>query len=264
MERAGRTTVVAAAAEGALNASSEEPLYIQLAARIAAQVSCGLLAPGQQVPSEAMLMQTYGISRVTVRQALLQLTRGGQLVSRRGKGTFVAQGPMQQDLSSLQGFREALHKQGIVPETELLEFAAPRGRPEEELPDALNLPVRLRRLYKIDAQAFAVVEACLPREAAAVGMSGAAELAVYDILQQFLGLRIVRADVGIRCARVKSNVAKELGVVPRSHVLLMQRTSYAASGCACEHTRIHIVPERYAFRMSVPGPLQIARGIQPQ
>ena len=69
-----------------LDSSIAEPLYAQLAARIAAQISSGQLRAGQQLPSESMLMDAYGISRVTVRQALLQLTRTGQLVAKRGKG----------------------------------------------------------------------------------------------------------------------------------------------------------------------------------
>jgi len=246
-----------------LDSSIAEPLYAQLAARIAAQISSGQLRAGQQLPSESMLMDAYGISRVTVRQALLQLTRTGQLVAKRGKGTFVARAPMQQDLTSLQGFREALQSQGIVPETELLEFSRSNGTPHPALPAALNLPVRLRRLYKVDGEPFAVVEAYLPAEAEAIGMAGASESAVYDVLQKSLGLRIGRADVGIQCARVTSKVAKELGLAPNSHILLMQRTSFSTSGSACEHTRIHIVPDRYTFRMSVAGPMQLATGIRP-
>jgi len=246
-----------------LNSSSAEPLYAQLAARLDEAISSGRLKSGDQVPSEAALMETYGISRVTVRQALQQLIRNGKLVAKRGKGTFVARAPLQQDLASFQGFKEALRSQGIEPDTELLEFSSGTSRGSTDLASALNLPVRLRRKYLVDGEAFAIVEAYLPAEAAAAGESRASELAVYDILQQVLGIQISRADVGIQCARANSKVTKELGLAPRSHVLLMQRTSYSSNGTACEHMRIYIVPERYTFRMSVPGPLQIASGIQP-
>lgn len=262
MESAERptTTVIA---EVPLDLASADPLYAQLAERLTALISSGDLQPGQQLPSESMLMDAFGISRVTVRQALLQLTRGGQLVTKRGKGTFVTRAPIQQDLTSLQGFREALTNQGIAPETELLEFNTSRRPAGNDLPSALNLPVHLRRLYKVDGEAFAVVEAYLPKEAAGVSKSHAEELAVYDILRQFVGVRIGRADVGIQCARATSNVAKELGLPPKSHILLMQRTSYAVNGAVCEHMRIYIVPERYTFRMSVPGPMQLATSIRP-
>jgi GntR family transcriptional regulator len=246
-----------------LDSSSAEPLYAQLADRIAQAISSGRLAPGQQVPPESALMETYGISRITVRQAIQLLSRNGQVVSRRGKGSFVARAAFQQDLSSLQGFQEALRQQGIEPQTELLEFSPSAGRTDATLPQGLNLPVRLRRRYRVDGESFAIVEAFMPPEAASLGQARAQHLAVYDILQQFLGLRIGRADVAIQCARPKARISSELGLPARSHVLVMQRTSYTVTGAPCEHMRIYIVPERYTFRMSVPGPMQLARAIQP-
>lgn len=245
-----------------LETASHEPLYGQLANRLAADISSGRLAPGQQLPTEAELMEQYSISRVTVRQAMQLLARNGQVISQRGKGTFVARTPLHQDLSSLQGFYDALRSQGVEPQTELLEFSASAGR-VESLPQGMDLPVRLRRLYKVDGEAFAVVEAFLPAAAAPLGSARAEHLTVYDILQQFLGLRIGRADVAIQCAHPTTKVARELGIAARGHVLLMQRTSYTVVGKPCEHMRISIVPERYTFRMSVPGPMELARAIQP-
>ncbi len=246
-----------------LTPASEDPLYVQLANRLAEAISGGVYAPGQQLPPEATLMSDYGISRVTVRQAIQLLARNGQVVSKRGKGTFVTRPSFQQDLSSLQGFQEALRLQGIEPETELLEFSASAGRTDGQVPAGLNLPVRLRRRYCVDGEAFALVEAFLPAEAQALGRARAELLSVYDILQQFLGMRIGRADIAIQCAKPKNRISAELGLPARSHALLMQRTSYTVAGLACEHMRIYIVPERYTFRMSVPGPMKLASAIQP-
>lgn len=246
-----------------LEPSSHEPLYVQLANRLADEISRGRLPPGKKVPTEVELTAMYGISRVTVRQAIQLLTSNGQLVSHRGKGTFVTRTALQQDLSTLQGFQDALRAQGIEPQTELLEFSASSGRVDRNLPQGLDLPVRLRRRYCVDGEPFGVVEAYLPAEAAQLGEARAEKLAVYEILQQFLGMRIGRADVTIQCARPSNKVAGELGLDARSHVLLMQRTSYTMRGTACEHMRIHIVPERYTFKLSVPGPMELATALQP-
>ncbi|TWG88815.1 GntR family transcriptional regulator [Cupriavidus gilardii J11] len=246
-----------------LEHASADPLYVQLAARLADAISSGQLSPGQQLPTEAETMQTYGVSRVTVRQAIRLLARNGQVKSHRGKGTFVARTPLQQDLSTLQGFQEALRSQGIEPETELLEFSPSAGRMDPQRPADMDLPVRLRRRYCVDGEPFALVEAYLPAEAAQLGEARAAQFAVYDILQQYMGLRIGRADVTIQCALPAREVARELGLPPRTHVLMMRRTSFTPGGAPCEHMRIHIVPDRYSFRLSVPGPLEIASALQP-
>lgn len=246
-----------------LDSVSADPLYVQLASRLADAISSGLFGPGQQLPPESALMRDLGISRVTVRQAIQLLTRNGQVTSRRGKGTFVARASFHQDLSSLQGFQEALRRQGIEPQTELLEFSASAGRIDKSVPQGLALPVRLRRRYCVDREPFAIVEAFLPAETQTLGAQRARHLAVYDILQQYLGLRIGKADVAIQCARPPARVATELDLPARTHVLLMSRTSYTVAGAACEHMRIYIAPERYTFHMSVPGPMKLASAVTP-
>lgn len=243
--------------------SSAEPLYVQLAGRIAAEISAGMLPPGSKIPSEVELMATYAVSRITVRQAIQLLSRNGQVIPHRGKGTFVNRPSLQQDLSTLQGFQEALRSQGVEPETELLEFSEFAGRMDPQLTQGLDFPVRLRRRYCLKGTPFAVVEAYLPPEAASLGEARARQLAIYDIVQQYMGLRISHADVAIKCAKPSIQVAAELALPARTNILIMERTSYSGTGQPCEYMRINIVPERYTFRLSVPGPLEIARALQP-
>lgn len=45
--------------------------------------------PGDKIPSEPQLVNTYEISRVTVRNAIQQLVNDGVLIKKHGKGTFV-------------------------------------------------------------------------------------------------------------------------------------------------------------------------------
>ncbi len=253
----------AAASQAALDPLCEEPLYMQIANRLASEISTGRLAPGMRIPSETELMTMHSVSRITVRQAIALLTRNGQVVAHRGKGTFVSRPPLHQDLGMLQGFQDALRNQGVEPQTELLEFSISAGRTDRTLAQGLDLPVRLRRRYCVDGQPFAVVEAFMPASAAAVGEKRARDLMVYEILQQFLGLRIGRADVVIRCAPATSQVARELSINARTNVLVMERTSRTAPGIVCEFMRIYIIPERYAFRLSLPGPLEIASALRP-
>ena len=234
---------------------------MQIANRIAARISAAHLVPGERVSSEAELMRMHGVSRITARQALALLARKGQVVAKRGKGTFVSRPPLHHDLDALRGFQDALLRQGIEPHTELLEFSASAGRTDRSLPDGLNLPVRLRRLYRVDDEPFAIVDAYLPAEAGTLGIARARRLMVYEILQQFLGVRIVRADLVIRCAQPGVERGRALKLPPRTPVLVMERTSIGSNGSPCEFMRIHIAPERYAFRLSLPGPLEIASAL---
>lgn len=65
--------------------------YQQIAAGIRAQVDRGELHPGDPVPSEDKLAETWSVSRMTARNALLELEREGLLVSAGRAGRTVAQ-----------------------------------------------------------------------------------------------------------------------------------------------------------------------------
>jgi len=65
------------------------PLYIQLKEIIKEDIAEGLLRPGAPLPSERALCKIYEISHITVRQALVDLTREGLLFRVPGRGTFV-------------------------------------------------------------------------------------------------------------------------------------------------------------------------------
>lgn len=63
--------------------------YLEVAEFVGADIRSGKYAPGAACPSLTQLMRKYGISRVTASRAVGELKRRGQVVSRRGQGTFV-------------------------------------------------------------------------------------------------------------------------------------------------------------------------------
>ena len=103
-----------------LKKTSENPLYIQLMTRIRNDITSGVYPSGARVPSEQELCDTYGVSRVTVRKAMLDLVQEGLLVRRQGKGTFVAEKRIQRDLQQITSFTAACRLAGYVPDTRLV------------------------------------------------------------------------------------------------------------------------------------------------
>ena len=245
----------------ALDRSSVEPLYRQLANALLHMIDTGALAAAQRLPSETALMANYGVSRITVRQANELLVQHGKVTAHRGKGTFVTGRVVHHDLDALQGFYAALRSQGIEPKTSLIEWSADAGALDDQRPAGLDLPVRLKRLYSVDERPFAVVVGYLPAAAAALGKVRAERLSVYEILADFMGVRVARATVAIRCERASSEVARWLGLKKTDMVLVMERQSFAPNDQPCEFMRIYILPERYEFRLKVTGPFEIARAV---
>jgi DNA-binding FadR family transcriptional regulator len=72
-----------------LQAVSNRKLYIQIADQIRDQILAGAVAPGRQLPSERDLAQNLGVSRPTVREALIALEVAGLVEVRVGVGAFV-------------------------------------------------------------------------------------------------------------------------------------------------------------------------------
>jgi len=245
----------------ALDRASVEPLYRQLANTLLRLIDTGELAAAQRLPSETSLMAQYGVSRITVRQANELLVRHGKVTAHRGKGTFVTGRVVHHDLDALQGFYAALRSQGIEPKTSLIEWSEDAGALDEQKPKSADLPVRLKRLYSVDDRPFAMVVGYLPAAAAALGKARAERLSVYEILADFMGVRVARASVAIRCERASSEVACWLGLKKADMVLVMERQSFTSNDQACEFMRIYILPERYEFRLKVTGPFEIARAV---
>jgi GntR family transcriptional regulator len=65
------------------------PMYIQICDDLRRQIESGTLAPGAQLPTESELVEKYGASRNTVREAVKLLAQQHLLESRPGQGTFV-------------------------------------------------------------------------------------------------------------------------------------------------------------------------------
>jgi len=68
-----------------------EPMYRRIAQELRERIESGILNPGEQLPTEVELVETYGASRNTIRDAVKWLATRGLVESRPGQGTFVTQ-----------------------------------------------------------------------------------------------------------------------------------------------------------------------------
>lgn len=74
-------------------AHSAVPIYRQIATELWEEVQSGRLIPGEKLPNEAILAERFGVTRLTLRQAIIELQRLGAVEIRRGVGTFVVTPP---------------------------------------------------------------------------------------------------------------------------------------------------------------------------
>ena len=73
-----------------LEKKSQSPLYQQLMTRLKNDITAGVYPAGARIPSEQLLCDTYGVSRVTVRKAMLDLVSSMMLSSSLGIGVLLS------------------------------------------------------------------------------------------------------------------------------------------------------------------------------
>ncbi|PZR53449.1 GntR family transcriptional regulator [Xylanimonas oleitrophica] len=122
------------------------------------------LREGDAVPSERALTERFGISRMTVRQALEALVADGVLQREQGRGTFVA--PRRIDFEMrLTTFAEDARRRGMIPGTRVLDAATVPAVPRvaEELALKEGDPVhRLERLRTADGEPMSLEVGWIP------------------------------------------------------------------------------------------------------
>ena len=74
-----------------ISQADRRPMYLQIMEQIRRRVAVGDWGPGQEIPSIRALAASTRVSVITVKRAYLELERQGVLVTRQGRGTFVAE-----------------------------------------------------------------------------------------------------------------------------------------------------------------------------
>lgn len=122
-----------------LNKYSTIPLYCQLKNLIIEKIDSGDYKEDSKIPSEQEFCELYGISRPTVRQAILELTNNGYLYKEKGKGTFVAKSKTTIDVKRYSGFTDSILDGQVPEDRDIVSIQEINGN--DNLNEIFNLPV---------------------------------------------------------------------------------------------------------------------------
>lgn len=253
--------------EGAVIIDRESPiaLYRQIADDLAGALEARYHV-GQRLPSESALMATYGVSRITVRQALGHLTARGLLVRQQGKGTFVAAPRVRQDLRQLTGFVDVLTAQGLDPETRLLSFGPQSAPPAVRECLALRGDELLsfRRLYLLDGRPLALTVVHYPPEVGVmIEREAAKRHSSQVLLARHAGIAIGHADLTIRAAPLDADLAADLGLAAGTTALVEERLTYCTAGLPREHSTLYLHPDSCELHLTVQPGQTLAHAVRP-
>jgi GntR family transcriptional regulator len=229
-----------------LNRSSPEPLHRQLAALLENAIRGGALKPGARLDAEPVLMQRYGVSRITLRQAVGALVAKQILLRKQGKGTFVTAPAVRHDLGRLHGLLGSLFAQAEGASARLLRYEL--RRPPADVAESFSLRANekalwIERLYLIGAGPVAVTDTWLVAEVAAVPRQKAELISTEDMLGA-VGIKIASTQVAIRAVAAGAKVGRLLKVPARAPLLEFSRTVFGAVG-AKQVGRVWFCSDRY-------------------
>lgn len=234
------------------------PQYRQIEMALRRRIAA--LPPGTRLPSDSELRAEFGVSRMTARNAMQQLTDDGLVERQPGRGSFVAQPPAHRQANRLMTFSDEMVRLGRIPSSRILTRVI-RPSTEAESND-LGIPprqpiVHLRRIRLADDQPVAIESTVLLGSCAAAVM--AADLArgsLHEVLHR-AGVALRRGTGTIEAATATTEDARLLEMRLGEPLLVERRVITDLHGRRIEATESRYRADRYALvvRFDVEAPL---------
>ncbi len=212
------------------------------------------LAVGEAIPSERLLCERFGVSRMTVRQAVDALVVEGLLHREQGRGTFVA--PTKMDLEvRLASFGEEMRRRGMEPSSKVLATEEVAAAPD--IADALDLlpgeqVFHLHRVRYADGEPMAIEQAWLPGYLTPGLFDDGAPSSIYGELRR-RGLEPDWGEDTVAATEVDAQDAALLGLRTGNAVLRLTRRTFAGQ-TACVYSRSSYRADRYVLWVPLRAP----------
>jgi GntR family transcriptional regulator len=149
-----------------LDASNPTPLYHQIYLDFRHRILAGILRYGQRLPSEAVIAQELGVSRITVKRAMNDLAKEGMVIRNRGRGTIVSyRPPVSPDADGFAGLVEGINS--IAETTSIDVLSIEYVTPPAQIAMLMNLPEtaqtqRVERRRSRNGEPFSYIVSYVP------------------------------------------------------------------------------------------------------
>ena len=225
------------------------PRYHQIAEALRERIAAGDPSRGSRLASQRHLAREFGVTLMTLRQALEVLERDGLIARRHGLGTFVASPTVDYDILHLRTLAGDLSAQGEEISTRFLRsrFGRAHRRVAEELGLRAGGPVFvLERLRLLGGHPMSFQASYLPGDLGEeVARADLRTTPLRDVLAFKLGIDIAAARETVSAVPLPGAVARELGCRPGLPSFRSDRVSTAADRGPVVYDRVHIPGDRF-------------------
>jgi GntR family transcriptional regulator len=225
------------------------PRYQGIAEHLRARIQQGDFPPGARLDNQRRLARDFGVTLMTLRQALEVLEREKLIERRHGLGTFVAAPSVDYDILQLRRFAADLSAQGESVTTRLLGSRFTAG--ERRVTAALGLGRGARvlvveRLRLVHGRPLSLQRSFLPgRIGDEVVRADLALTPLSQILEYKLGITVARAREVVSAVRLGRREAGELAAAPGAAAFESERVSFDAAGAPVVFDRVFIPGDRF-------------------
>lgn len=223
------------------------------------------LEPDTAIPSERDLMETYGVSRATVRRAIESLIAEGLLRRAQGKGTFVARPRIESHLH-LASFSEDMQRRGLRPSTRVLRADA--VEPPAEVAQFLGLGPgescwRVERIRVASGEPMASETSWYSMQLLPGLDRFDLSTSIYTILAEHYEIVVDTAEQTVWAEVADERLAKQLELTVGSPVLAFDRYSRSL-GRPLERTVSRYRGDRYQIHVSLDSTMPHHHGKEPR
>lgn len=233
--------------------NSPLPLHYQLKQHLLEKIESGEWKPNDLIPSEQELQDTFGLSRITVRQALSDLVYEGLLIRERGRGTFVAPPKMTHSPEERRSLTEFMMEKGIKPGWQVIEKGFIEAN--KEVASKLNVPhktrvYRIRRLRLAADEAIGHHTAYLPESISGqINEAGLLDGGSLNYISHIPQITASHATRSIEAVAASDLDVKLLHMTLGSPVLMIQRVVLSASGEPLEFLQARYRGDRFKYQI---------------
>ena len=225
----------------------------------------GTFGPGSQLPTEAELCETFGVSRTVVREALRVLEDEGLVTRRHGVGTFVRNHPILKNLNFNFGITEMIESAGLKAATSHL--ALQKETADKEIAEQLRVEIgtpllTVERVRTADGRPVVYsLDTLTESLAQRAGFDPQLLLteSLYTLLQNSLG-KVVEYGIA-RLLPVASplHVVEKLQLPANALALYIVQTDYAADDEPLVYSREYHLPDAFDFMVWRRGPTRLRK-----
>jgi GntR family transcriptional regulator len=232
------------------------PLYSRLRQALRDRVTSGEWQPGDRIPTIRELCEVYGVSRITVVQALDTLAHEGFLQRWQGKGVFININQLSPEAPRLplMSFSEETARRGQVPTSRTLRLCRQQSTPHLMMTGLKLRPdeavVILERLRLVDGTPYAVQQAYLP-EHLVPGLLDRREPidSLYRVLTETYGILPTNATESYVPIRLAPDHAQLLETEPGSAAFQVERITSDQHGRPIEFASSVLRGDRFEVRL---------------